>query len=92
MSSTHSLFQTPLRRLIEDALDETPHGLSLAELADRVVVDTGPEDPSGVGRRQLLRQLGLLLIEGRVDECGGLWTARATFPLGMSRRTGDRAA
>jgi hypothetical protein len=91
MSANHLLFQPSLRRRIEAVLDDTPDGLSACELADRLVAAAAGGGPA-VGRQQLLRQLGLLLVEGRVDESDGIWTACDPQPMTISRQTHGKAA
>ena len=92
MSTHHRLPHPSLRHRIENALEQTPDGLRVSDLAERLAANPGVERAERIGHEQLMRQLGLLLVEGRIDERGGVWTACEPYPMSVVRETRGRAA
>jgi hypothetical protein len=92
MSTTDHLPRPSVRRRIEQTLAAHPGGVpaeALREVLDERARTLG-DGP--VGTHQLIRQLGLLLIEGRIDERDGVWTLRVDHAHAGRRHTRDQAA
>ena len=92
MSTDRHLPRPALRRSIEQTLAAEPEGLTTqnlrATLARRAST-VGAEPP---GPHQLVRQLGQLLVEGRVDEAAGVWVLLAASSLALDPRSRSQAA
>jgi hypothetical protein len=58
-----------LRTCIEDVMETAAHGITARILREQLAQPGGPK----IGPQELLRTLGQLLVEGRVDECAGVW-------------------
>lgn len=73
MTMDRHLPRPPLRRRIEEALQAEPAGVTTAALRDALAQRACALGELPVGPELLLRQLGRLLIEGRIDEFNGVW-------------------
>jgi hypothetical protein len=78
VSTPQELPRPSLRRRIEQALAAHPTGMAWRELTAELhqrALSMGERPP---GPEQIVRQLGLLLVEGRVDERAGMWVLLAS--------------
>jgi hypothetical protein len=92
MSTDRHLPRPALRRRIEETIVSEPGGITTRELRaslERRARALGELPP---GPHQLLRQLGQLLVEARIDECAGVWTPVATQAQARDPHARNRAA
>ncbi len=66
-----------LRRQIQQVLAAAPTGITWTDVLLQVNHRRSANGTHTVTRRQLFRQMGLLLIEGEIDEHNGYWRANA---------------
>jgi len=92
MSTNRHLPRPPLRRRIEETLQAEPAGITTSSLRDALAQRARALGEMPVGPEQLLRQLGRLLVEGRIDERDGVWTLVDAQPLAVDPRTRHWAA
>ena len=76
MATTDDLPGPSVRERIEQTLAAHPEGIAAGALRDALGRRGAALGEEPVGMHQLMRQLGLLLIEGRIDEQGGVWMLR----------------
>lgn len=91
MSAPDHLPRPALRRQIEQTLASHPEGIPATMLRHELTAHARAFGGAPVGPHQLMRQLGLMLIEGHIDERDGVWhlvDARAQ----AAARTRTRAA
>jgi hypothetical protein len=81
-----------LRRRIEQTLQDEPAGISTTAMRDALAHRAHALGEQPVGPEQLLRQLGRLLVEGRVDELNGVWTLIDDRAESVDPRTSNQAA
>jgi hypothetical protein len=81
-----------LRRRIEVALQDEPAGITTAAIRDALAHRAHALGERPVGPEQLLRQLGRLLVEGRVDEFNGVWMLVDDRAQSVDPRTSNQAA
>ncbi len=92
MSTDRHLPRHALRRSIEQTLAAEPEGITTQDLRAtlaRRARGVGDEPPRP---HQLVRQLGQLLVEGRVDESDGVWVLVEETSLVLDPRSRSRAA
>jgi len=92
MSQDRHLPRPALRRCIEETLAAEPGGITTPELRATLARRARALGEPPAGPHQLVRQLGLLLVEGRVDECDGVWVLREAWPLALDPRSRNQAA
>ena len=91
--STHRHLPRPaLRRRIEETIASDPAGITTHELQASLERVARAHGEAPTGPHQLLRQLGQLLVEGRIDERGGVWRAVGACSLALDRRSRNQAA
>ncbi|MCB0873426.1 MAG: hypothetical protein H6531_10015 [Actinobacteria bacterium] len=76
MASPHLTIHTPLRRRIEQVLAATPGGLDWRTLADELARRAVAAQRPIPDRAEVVRALGGLIVEGRVDERAGRFVLR----------------
>jgi len=92
MSTDRHLPRRALRRNIEQTLAAEPEGITTQDLRatlTRRARAVGDEPP---GPQQVVRQLGQLLVEGRVDESAGVWVLLEESSLALDPRSRSQAA
>jgi len=92
MSTDRHLPRRALRCSIEQTLAAQPEGITthdLRAMLARRARAAGDEPP---GPHQLMRQLGQLLVEGRVDESAGAWVLLEESSLALDPRARSQAA
>jgi hypothetical protein len=82
----------PLRRRIEETLQDEPAGITTAAMRNVLAHRARALGEQPVGPEQLLRQLGRLLVEGRVDEFNGVWMLVDDRAQSVDPRTSNQAA
>jgi hypothetical protein len=92
MSPTDHLPRPSVRERIEHTLAAHPSGVPASALRDALAERSQPLGEAPIGPHQLMRQLGLLLIEGRIDERDGVWVLRDDGAQATGPRVQDRAA
>lgn len=92
MSTDRHLPRPVLRRRIEETLEAGPAGVTTATLVDTLARRAHALGEAPPGPYQLIRQLGQLLVEGRVDERDGVWVFLGDEQHAANPRTHDRAA
>jgi hypothetical protein len=92
MSTDRHLPRPALRRCIEETIAAEPGGITTRELRATLALRARALGESPAGPHQLVRQLGQLLVEGRVDECDGVWVLLEDSPLAQDPRTRNQAA
>ena len=92
MSKDRHLPRPALRRRIEQTLAAAPAGITTHELRAALSLRARALGEVPPGPHQLVRQLGHLLVEGRIDERDGMWVLLAASDRAIVPRSRDRAA
>ncbi len=92
MSPTDRLARPAVRERIEQTLAPHPTGMPASALRDALAERSQALGETPIAQHQLIRQLGLLLIEGRIDECDGVWVLRDERAQATDPCVHDRAA
>lgn len=92
MSTDPHLPRPALRRRIEEELQAGPAGVTTAALGESLAQRAHTRGERPPGPHQLVRQLGQLLVEGRIDERDGVWMIIEDCGLAVDPRTRSRAA
>ena len=92
MSTDRHLPRPALRRCIEETLAAEPGGITTHELRATLARRARAVGAAPAGPHQLVRQLGQLLVEGRIDECEGVWVLREECLLALDPRSRNWAA
>jgi hypothetical protein len=91
-SPKHHLPRPALRRRIEQVLAAEPAGITTHELRAALSLRARALGETPPGPHQLVRQLGHLLVEGRIDERDGTWVLLVAAEGAVAPRSHDRAA
>jgi hypothetical protein len=88
----HQPSRRQLRLCVEDLVAGAPTGITTRCIRDEVRRRVDPAGRGADGSVQVLRILGQLLVEGRIDERDGVWVPRTLAAPMAHRHAGRRAA
>jgi hypothetical protein len=77
MPIDHQTSRYQLRLCVEALVAGAPSGITTRRLRDEVSRRANPAGRDADGSVDVLRVLGQLLVEGRIDERDGVWVPRA---------------